>query len=114
MEHKDTFLLETIVEYCDKINSYLKDNKITQKSFLENPYYQDTCAFYCLQIGENANDLSDSFILHHPEIEWRKIINLRHLIAHEYGSIDSALLWHILNDNIPSLHDYCAKIIGAN
>ena len=111
MEHKDVFLLETILEYCDKVSSYFHDNNISKESFLSNPYYQDTCAFYCLQIGENANDLSEQFIRSHPEIEWRNIISLRHIIAHEYGSIDPSLLWNILNKNIPELREFCVNVI---
>ena len=111
MEHKDVFLIETIIDYCNKTASYLKDNSITEESFLDNPYFQDTCAFYCLQIGENANDLSEQFITTHKDIEWRKIIGLRHVIAHEYGSIDPDLLWGIVTKNIPELCNYCNKLI---
>ena len=111
MEHKDVFLLETIVEYCDKAASYLEDNRVTKTSFLENPYYRDTCAFYCLQIGETANSLSDSFISTHSDIEWRNIINLRNIIAHEYGNVDSELLWSIIQENLPELGKYCKKLI---
>ena len=110
MEHKDTFLLETIIEYCNKLSSYFRDNSITKESFLSNPYYQDTCAFYCLQIGEVANDLSTQFVSAHPQIEWRNIINLRNIIAHEYGNIDSNLLWDIINTDIPELQKFCLSI----
>lgn len=111
MEHKDVFLLETILEHCDKISSYLHDNNVSKEVFLSNPYFQDTCAFYCLQIGENANSLSEQFVQSHPEIEWRNIINLRHIIAHEYGAIDTSLLWDILYKNIPELREFCIKTI---
>ena len=112
MEHRDVFLLESIVEYCDKAASYLRDNHITKQSFLENSYFQDTCAFYCLQIGELASSLSDTFIDDHKEIKWRNIVNLRNIIAHDYGKVDSGLLWDIIERNIPELRDFCAKVIG--
>ena len=113
MEHKDVFLIETIIGYCKKIDSYLSDNNISRDEFFSNPYFQDTCAFYCLQIGENANNLSDLFIEQHPEIEWRKVIALRNIIAHEYGAIDLSLLWDIINKNIPELREFCKKLIGV-
>lgn len=111
MEHKDAFLLESIINYCDKLSDYLTVNKIDKAGFLNNPYHQDICAFYCLQIGENANSLSDKFIASHREIEWRNIIGLRNIIAHEYGSIDATMLWEIITDNIPELHDFCVELI---
>lgn len=112
MEHRDVFLLESIIEYCDKTASYLKESGTTKDSFLDNPYIQDTCAFYCLQIGELASSLSDKFINSHKEIEWRNIVNLRNIIAHDYGKIDSSLLWNIIEQNIPELKDFCSKTIG--
>ena len=112
MEHKDVFILESIVEYCDKIGSVLSDIKNDEKTFLGEGKVQDLCAFYCLQIGENANSLSDTFKLANAEIDWRGIIGLRHNIAHEYGTIDAGILWNILQDEVPPLRQFCANKIG--
>lgn len=112
MEHRDVFILETIIEYCDKISAYLRENNVSEQDFYNNGYHQDICAFYCLQIGENAGSLSGKFLSSHPEIEWRKIISLRNIIAHEYGSIDPKMLWDILHKNISELCDFCLKTIG--
>lgn len=112
MEHKDVFILENIVSYCEKLLSYLRDKEIDEDVFMSDPYHQDTCAFYCLQIGENANSLSEAFIESHPEMEWRKIVGLRNIIAHEYGAIDLDILWKIITENIPRLYASCEKLIG--
>lgn len=112
MQHKDVFLLETIIEYCEKLSSLLKDKEINNiDDFLKDTYSQDTCAFYCLQIGETANSLSEQFTTTHIEIEWRNIIGLRNQIAHEYGSIDSKILWTVVDKNIPELYEYCKKVV---
>lgn len=111
MQHKDAFLLDIVVEYCDKMSRYLREKQVDFDAFLENPYHQDICSFYCLQIGEMANDLSQDFIESHHEIEWRKIINMRNMIAHEYGAIDAKILWGIILKSIPELRDFCAKQI---
>ncbi len=44
-------------------------------------------------IGEAARRVSEEFQLAHPEIEWRKIIGLRNVLAHEYGQIDHRRLF---------------------
>lgn len=111
MEHRDVFILETIVEFCDKIAAVLFDEQATQESFIKDDRLQDLCAFYVLQVGENARELSGTFINSHPEIEWHKIIGLRNLIAHEYGGIDSEYLWQILQKNIPEFKAFCVGII---
>ena len=63
------------------------------------------------QIGENAGDLSASFREAHPEVDWRAIIGLRNIIAHEYGNVDTEVLWEIVDEDIPVLRKQCAKIM---
>jgi len=111
MQDKDVFILQSIIEYCDKITTYIDELAIDKENFLSNERSQDLCAFYCLQIGEYANELSNIFIEAHSDMEWHKIIGLRHNIAHEYGSIDPSILWDAISKNIPELRDYCSKII---
>ena len=110
MEHRDVFILESIVEYCDKAISAVED--IEKETFLKPSREQDLCAFYCLQIGENANSLSEQFKNSHPEVDWRGIIGLRHNIAHEYGNIDPSILWDIVQKEVPALKDFCTKTIN--
>lgn len=112
MEHRDVFILEGIIEYCDKIQNILEEIGYDKDTFLSSDKNQDLCAFYCLQIGESANSLSDSFIEQHHEIDWRGIIGLRHNIAHEYGTIDAGILWDILKNEIPVLKDFCVNQIS--
>jgi uncharacterized protein with HEPN domain len=54
-------------------------------------------------IGEAANRVSTSFRSKHPEIPWRKIIDQRHVLAHEYGEIKHELLWKVATLHIPEL-----------
>jgi uncharacterized protein with HEPN domain len=43
-------------------------------------------------IGEAARAVSHQFQNAHPEIEWRKIIATRHILAHDYGSVNPDIL----------------------
>lgn len=54
-------------------------------------------------IGEASNTLSEGFKKEHPDVSWRHIINLRHLIAHHYHRVDMDQLWTIATDDIPKL-----------
>ena len=111
MEPKDPFLLEQIIEFCDRIADTVKA-KGGYEAFCEDLDYQDVCAFRALQIGELVRDLSDKFKQNHPEVAWGKIMGFRNIIAHDYGSVDLEIIWGILNKRIPELREICAKIIG--
>jgi uncharacterized protein with HEPN domain len=54
-------------------------------------------------IGEAARRLSESFQQQHRHVPWRKIMAQRHVLAHEYGEIDDALIWRVATIHIPEL-----------
>lgn len=54
-------------------------------------------------VGEAANRVSTEFQSRHPEIPWRGIIAQRHVLAHEYGTIEHDRIWKIIAVHIPDL-----------
>jgi uncharacterized protein with HEPN domain len=58
----------------------------------------------CVQIiGEAANKVTAEFRAEHPEIPWQKAAAQRHVLVHDYGEIDQALIWNLVRDQIPTL-----------
>ena len=114
MQHKDVFLLETIVEFCDRIISSTASTDLDYAAFETNLDLVDSCAFRIEQIGENVKDLSETFKTQNPKMEWHKIVSFRNIIAHAYGTINTRILWNIVCEDIPKLRNFCAKSIGLN
>jgi len=54
-------------------------------------------------IGEAAFQLGDEFHAEHPEVEWRKIIGMRNVLAHGYDVIRADILWDIAVRDAPTL-----------
>lgn len=53
-------------------------------------------------IGEAANHLSKELKEKHAEIQWEQIIDLRHVLVHEYYGIQSDILWRIITMHLPA------------
>lgn len=113
MEHRDVFVLETIIDYCDRILNNLNDPNLTYNSFLNDQDLQDVSAFRVLQIGENVNSLSERFKASHPSIPWHKISGFRNIVAHEYGNVEPETLWKTITTDILKLRDFCAEQIKS-
>ena len=111
MEHRDVFILETIIDFCDRIADSLAGANASFQDFSENIDLQDVCAFRVLQIGENVNNLSSAFKERYSQIPWSEISGLRNIVAHEYGNIESEILWKTIMVDVPKLREFCAKII---
>ena len=54
-------------------------------------------------IGEAARLLSKEFKDAHPEIPWKGIVGMRHVLAHEYGEIKQDRMWTVATVHVPRL-----------
>lgn len=64
-------------------------------------------------IGEASNCLTTATKAAAPEIEWRKIVGLRHLLVHEYFGIDSGLVWQIVRYDLPVFKQQVQQLLAT-
>jgi uncharacterized protein with HEPN domain len=58
-----------------------------------------------------AHKVSDGFKDVHPEIPWKKISAIRHILSHDYGMINNDIIWRIVTVYIPELFILLAPLI---
>lgn len=54
-------------------------------------------------IGEAVYMLTKEYRQAHPEVEWRAIECMRHVLVHGYYTIDPQQLWGVIEDDIAPL-----------
>jgi len=65
----------------------------------------------CVEIvGEASYKLTNEFRDQHPEIEWRKIIAMRHILVHDYFQTEDIFVWNVVKDYLPILQEQIRKI----
>lgn len=69
---------------------------------------EDRVLFYGLSkmveiIGEAAYMTTKEFKTNHSQIPWRQIEGMRHILVHGYFSINSDVLWDVIQNDIPKL-----------
>jgi len=101
MKHRDIQLVKKIIHECDEILKFAAESGKT--AFLTNVLYQKAIAMSLLNVGEYANAVSKELWEEYPDIKWRKIVDLRNLVAHGYGELDMELIWSLCEKNIPEL-----------
>ena len=92
------------------------------QSFLEgktlDDLYRDKILFYAVVknieiIGEAANNLTKDLQAQHPEVQWKDVISMRHVLVHDYYSIDARTAWQTARENLPQLKEQIEKILST-
>jgi uncharacterized protein with HEPN domain len=65
-----------------------------------------------LVIGEAAVHISPQFCKRHPEINWARLIELRNVLAHEYGETLTNRVWLAATDGLPEILKPLEKLIS--
>ena len=98
---RDKGRLEHILQCC---NALLK----SKDEYDFETAKDDPIAFYGFVklteiIGEASYMLTKEFREQHPEVPWREMIGLRHVLVHGYYTINPRQLWNIIEKDIPTL-----------
>ena len=101
-------LLDDIREAIDRIQQYTEG--MAFESFSNDSKSVDAVVRNLEIIGEAANRLPDDFKEDHPEVEWYKVVGLRHRIVHEYFGIDLQIIWQILQKDLPELRHNLSRM----
>ncbi|MFC1584973.1 DUF86 domain-containing protein [Fibrobacterota bacterium] len=92
-------LLEDISEAVEKAERYIEG--LNFDAFEKNEKTIDAVVRNLEIIGEAANNLTEAFKRNHADIEWSKVIGLRHRIIHGYFGVDLDIIWQILKNDLP-------------
>ena len=101
-------LLNDICQSIQRIEEYTRGMSL--EDFSRDQKSIDAVARNFEIMGEAANRLLDEFKECHSEIEWFKIVGLRHRIVHEYFGIDLEIIWGILQKDLPELRQSLFRI----
>ena len=111
MNEKDMRWAETIIDYCNRIDDYLSRFDDDKEIYMSDNLYKDACALVIIQMGEFANRFSDEFREEFDGIEWKQLIGLRNIPAHNYENIVDDIIWEIIHEDVPEIREYLEKVL---
>lgn len=98
---KDRAYLLDMPEFAKQVLTYLEGKE--QADFMLDRLLRDGVAYNLQVVGEAAYQVSDTFKATNPQIDWFKIVGLRHRIVHDYRRVDDETLWRITQKYVPPL-----------
>lgn len=104
----DAYFIRSILADLDFIVRHTKT--IAPEELNSNPLLLDSMMFRLIQISENSKKLSDDFKQLHADIPWTAMFGLRNRIVHDYGSVDTTIIYKTLRNDIPELLEYMSTL----
>ena len=68
---------------------------------------------YIQIVGEAAWRISDALKNAHPQIPWRRIAAIRHVVVHDYFRVDLNQVWNVVTIHIPVLQPQIDVVIAS-
>ena len=90
-----------IREAAREIHEFMRGVKFHQ--FEQNKMLRYAVERQLHVIGEAAVHISPQFRRKHPEINWKRLVELRNVIAHEYGETLTNRIWSAAIEGLPEL-----------
>ena len=64
-------------------------------------------------IGESASQITDELKSEYSEIPWQDIIDMRHILVHNYWRIELNVVWDAVKNDIPPLINQLHQLIES-
>jgi uncharacterized protein with HEPN domain len=104
-------ILKQIQDAIRNLEQWNKSIK-TENDFLSSPGGMKTLAADCMlieAIGESIKRVDErtkgQLLANRPEIPWKAVKGMRDHIAHGYFDINTELVWDVIKNDLPALHD---------
>ena len=101
MSRKLNLYLEDIANSIIKIQTYT--NAMNKDQLFADERTYDAVIFNLQIIGEASKNIPDNIRERYSQIEWKKIIGLRNIIAHAYFSLEDDIIWDTLQTKLDPL-----------
>jgi uncharacterized protein with HEPN domain len=93
--------VEDILEAIERIDRYTTD--MGEAAFIADDRSIDAVVRNLEIIGEAARRMPAEALARHPELPWGRMAEMRHILVHEYHSVDAGLIWATARHDMPPL-----------
>jgi uncharacterized protein with HEPN domain len=102
--------LDDVIEAIRRIKEFT--NRMDFDTFKADIKTQDAVVRNLEIIGEASGRLPEVVRQAAPEIEWRKVIGIRNILAHAYFGISLPIIWDVVQNKLDELSEACARLVS--
>lgn len=98
---RDRLFLSDVIEACNKISRYIEGKSFAE--FASDEVLFDATIRNLQNIGEAVRCIPEETRNLSPDVEWKRIVGLRHLLVHQYFGVDPEIVWDLSVNYCPPL-----------
>ena len=102
--------LKHILDECSYIISVTEN--ITYDNFLDDETLKRAVVRSLEIIGEATKKISADFKVKWNSIQWRHMAGMRDRLIHEYIGVNYAIVWDVLKNKIPDIHNQISEFLS--
>jgi len=111
MQRDYRLFLDDILEGVERIREYTA--AMDYERFKADRRTQDAVVRNLEVIGEAARTLPEDVKACAPQIDSKKIVGLRNILAHEYFGISLPIIWDVVQNKLEALRAACERLYGG-
>lgn len=101
--------LRDMLDAMDHIERYAVRGR---EAFERDELIQNWFVRHLQIIGESARLLPQDLRDQAPDVPWNKIIGMRHILVHSYFSVDTSIVWDVVERELPGLRGQIQALLA--
>ncbi|MFA4850007.1 MAG: HepT-like ribonuclease domain-containing protein [Methanoregula sp.] len=102
---------DRLLDINEAVQRIIEKLPSAKEEFIRSDLLQVWALYHIQVTGEAANSISAEFQKAHPEIPWKDLIAMRHLLVHQYFGIDLDEVWNTAKQDLPLLKQKITRIL---
>jgi uncharacterized protein with HEPN domain len=102
--------LKHIRDECDYILSVIT-SEITKDDFLSDETLKRAVIRSLEIIGEATKKIPADYKVKWDTIQWKNMAGMRDRLIHDYMGVNYSIVWDVIKNKIPSLHEQIVSVI---
>ncbi len=105
--------IEFLKHISDECSYLLSVNKgISKDDFLDNETLKRAVVRSLEIIGEATKKIPADFKIKWSSIQWKNMSGMRDRLIHDYIGVNYSIVWDVLINKIPELHDQIQEVLA--